>query len=148
MARQVARQNVGLSEKILQLKLAESRLTREAHMLNERVHFLSKVDEEREAATQRFEEEALRLRAEQEAQLEALAAKVPPPPGAPRRARGPLPKPGALPKGSDAEASGPCERGPISELRFPATGSDDRARGPYEGVRRRSPGPLRTRSNK
>lgn len=36
-------QNMDFSEKILQLKLAESRLTREAHMLNERVHFLEKV---------------------------------------------------------------------------------------------------------
>ena len=41
---QVVRQNVGLTEKILQLKLAESRLTRECHLLNERVHFLGKVD--------------------------------------------------------------------------------------------------------
>ena len=40
------------------------------------VHFLGKVDEEREQSTQKFEEEALRLRAEQEVQLETLARKV------------------------------------------------------------------------
>jgi chromosome segregation ATPase len=75
-ASEVIQQNLTLSEKILQLRLAESRLTREAHLLNERVHFLGKVDEERETNVQTIEEESLRLRADQEAQLESLARKV------------------------------------------------------------------------
>jgi outer membrane murein-binding lipoprotein Lpp len=39
----VAAHNLQLSEKVLQLKLAESRLMREAHLLNEKAHFLQKV---------------------------------------------------------------------------------------------------------
>ncbi|KAK3238116.1 hypothetical protein CYMTET_51864 [Cymbomonas tetramitiformis] len=69
-------QNVQLSEQILQLRLSESKLLREAHMLNEQVHFLHKVDEEREVNVQRIEEEALRARVEAEQKIDTVTRRM------------------------------------------------------------------------